>query len=208
MIHIFLIDDHSYINTGIQAALSQSGHQVEVVGAATSCREALEQLQQLDVDVVLLDIIMPDMDGICCCQELKRLFPKLKIVAFTGESDPFVLLKMWLEKVDGLLMKSCGLDDLVAALSSVMKNQKVIGRDVPGFFEHVDDGSRNMPKLTKSELEVLKLLGAGNTRKEASLILNRSMYSVDYHCKNIFKKFNSNRIHDILSEARKMRMIQ
>lgn len=207
MIHIFLVDDHSYINTGIQAALTQTDHQVEVVGAATSCREALEQLKQLDVDIVLLDIIMPDMDGIRCCQEIRRLFPELKIVAFTGELDPFVLLKMWLEKVDGLLMKTCGVDELVEALKSVMKNQKVIGSDVPGFFEHVDDDSRNIPNLTKSELEVLKLLGAGNTRKETSLILNRSMYSIDYHCKNIFRKFNNNRIHDILSEARKMRMI-
>jgi len=208
MINLFLIDDHSYLNQGIVAVFNEQDYGINVVGSATSGEEALKQLRGLDVDLVLLDIIMPEMDGIVCCQLIKKRFPEIKIIAFTGELDPNILLKIWLQGVEGILIKTCGTDELAASIKRVSKGFKIIGNGVPSFLDNCESDIGNAPKLTKTEVEVLKLLGSGLTRKETAEHMNRSMYAVEFHCKNMFKKFNTNRIHTILAEARKARIIK
>lgn len=208
MINLYLVDDHSFLNQGITTAFEQQKSEINVVGSATSGMEAIEQLKTLDVDVVLLDIVMPEMDGIECCRQIKKLYPDIKVIAFTGELDPNKLLKIWLEKVDGILLKTCGMDELVRTIKNVMKNQKIIGDNVPSFFENCETETDSPPKLTKTEIEILKLLGSGLTRQEVADKMNRSMYSVEFHCKNLLSKFNGNRIHSILTEARKARIIK
>ncbi len=208
MIDLFLVDDHSYLNQGIKAAFKEQDYNINIVGSATSGIDALEQLKILDVDVVLLDIIMPEMDGIACCKRIKELSSEIKVIAFTGELNPEILLKIWLQKADGILLKTCGMDELAGAIKMVMKGQKVIGNNVPDFFNCLESNEREMPKLTKTELEVLKLLGTSLTRQEAADEMNRSVYTVESHCKNLFAKFNTNRIHTILAEARCARIIK
>lgn len=208
MIHLFLVDDHSFLNKGVTAALTEQDYNIVVIGSATSGPDALEQLKVLDVDVILLDIIMPEMDGAVCCMQIKKQYPDIKVIAFTGELDPAILLKIWLQKADGILLKACGMDELVATIKSVMRGQKVIGNNVPEFLGYCESETGSVPKLTKTEVEVLKMLGSGRTRKKAAEEMNRSMYSVEFHCKNMFRKFNTNRIHTILAEARKARIIK
>lgn len=208
MINLFIIDDHKYLSKGIAAAFENQDYNIQVVGSATDCMSAIEQISTLEIDIILLDIIMPEMDGITCCKHLKELFPEIHVVAFTGELNPKVLIKVWLQKVDGIMLKTCGMDELASTIVSVMKGVKVIGDNVPGFFANCEPELSSGPKLTKTELDVLKLLGAGLSRKEAADEMNRSMYAIDFHCKNLFKKFNTNRIHAIIAEARKSRIIK
>jgi len=207
MINLFLIDDQSLFNEGIKAILREQNC-LNVLGSATCGEQALEQLKTLDVDVVLLDIIMPEMDGIVVCQLIKEKFPKIKVIAFTAELDPNTLLKIWLKDVDGILIKVCGMDELLATIKTVNKGFKIIGKGVPSFLENCESDVGNIPRLTSTEIKVLKLLGSGLTRKEAAEQMNRSMYAIEFHCKNLFKKFNTNRIHTILAEARKARIIK
>ncbi len=208
MTNLFIVDDHPYLINGIVAVFEKQDYKINVVGAATSGIDALEQLKTLVVDVVLLDIIMPEMDGIACCQQIKELYPEIKVIAFTGELNPKVLLDIWLQKVDGMLLKTCGIDELVSAIKSVMRGNKIIGENVPGFFEYCEPETESRPRLTKTEVEVLKLLGSGLTRQEAADKTNRSLYAIEFHCKNLFKKFNTNRIHEVIAEARIARIIQ
>jgi len=208
MINLFLVDDHEYLIQGLIAALEHHEFEANIVGSATSGKEAINLLSSLYVDVVLLDIIMPEMDGIECCRQIKKDFPHIKVIALTGELNPDILLNIWLEKADGILTKTGGVDELVGTIKSVMKGQKVIGNDVPGFFEYSESPTNHVPKLTITEREVLKLLGSGLTRQEAADKMNKTKYSVEFHCKNLFRKFNTNRIHSIIAEARKARLIK
>ncbi len=208
MIDLFLIDDHDYLNQGITVAFDNQDYKINVVGSSTSGEDALEQLKQIDVDVVLLDIVMPEMNGITCCKLIKEQFPGIKIIAFTGELDPKLLLKMWLQNVDAILVKTCGTDELASIIKSVCKGKREIGKGVPYFFDYVGNDFGDIPKLTPAELEVLKLLGLGLSRNEVAIELNRSKYTIEFHCKNLYIKFNTNRIHTVLAEARRARIIK
>jgi DNA-binding NarL/FixJ family response regulator len=212
MINLFVIDDHLYTSLGLTIALDNYSDNIKVVGSSTSGKEGLELLKTMDVDIVLLDIIMPEMDGITVCKQIKDLFPKMKIIAITGELDPKILLKMWLQKPDGLLLKTCGVDELTEVIKSVLKGRRMIGDEVPSFLEYVDYEDANdtddIPKLTKTEFKVLKLLAEGHTRQETADLLFRTLQSIDFHCRNMFIKFKTNRIKTVISEAKKARIIK
>ena len=207
MTNLFLIDDHSFINDGIKAALQNYNHEYYVAGSATSGDEAIEKLKTLSIDVIILDIVMPEKDGITLCREIKGIYPHIKIIAFTGENDPSLLFKIWMEGSDAILIKDCGTEILANTISSVLRGTRVIGKNVPFFFEECEpDDSK--PKLTHSEIGVLKLLGTGLKRIEVAEELCVSKYTIDFHCKNINRKFNSNRINDVIREAKNARIIK
>ena len=207
MINLFLVDDHAFFIKGVSEAIKQLNRDIHIVGSSLSCRDALKQINVLDVDVVLLDIIMPEMNGIDCCRQIKEQHPEIKVIGLTGEVDPKVLFDMWRNNANAILLKSCGLEELISTIQGVMKNKIVFGKDVPNFLTYCDTTSDKIPRLTQKELEVLKLLGTGLSRKEVAYKMNASMYSVEFHCKNIFRKFNSNSINVIIAEAKRTRII-
>jgi len=209
MINLFLVDDHDFLNQGIKAVLIKHCNAIKVIGSATSGIDALKQLETLKVDIVLLDIVMPEMDGITCCSRIKNVFPEIKIIAFTGELNPEILIQIWLQKADGILLKTCGINELISTIKDVMSGQKIIGKHVPSFFELCEiSETKSTPKLTRTELEVLKLLATGLTRQQVADKMYRSKYTVEFHCKNLLKKFKTNRINSIIAEARKERIIK
>jgi len=207
MINIFLVDDHKFFIDGVSDSIRHSDSDINIVGSSTSCIQALEMFGELDVDVVLLDILMPEMNGIDCCRKIKQQNPDIKVIGLTGEVEAKLLFEMWRRNANAILLKSCGLDELLATIKGVMNNRTIFGDDVPNFFTYDATPTNEIPRLTKKELEILKLLATGLSRKEVANISNATMYSVDFHCKNIFKKFNSNSIKIILDEARKARII-
>ena len=208
MINLLLVDDHSNLNQRIMTAFKHQDYYVNVVGSVTSGMDAIEQLNLFNVDVVLLDIIVPEMDGIRFCQQIRQLYPTVKVIAFIEEINPGLTLKIWLQKVSAILLKTCGTDELATTLTSVMKGNKIIDKNIPYFFDKSNTPTKLIPKLTKTEIEVLKLLGSGLLRKEVADRMDKSTYTVDFHCKNLLKKFNTNKMPTLLIEARKRRIIQ
>ncbi len=206
MIRMLLVDDHPCINEGL-ISVFEKHDEIRIVGSAKSGKEALSILESTETDIVLLDILMPEMDGIECCKQIKKSYKKTKVIAFTGELDPTLLYKIWTQKVDAILNKSCGLLDLVSTIKSVMQGQKIIGDNIPNFFESDSDKSSEIPNLTKTEVEVLRLLATGLTRQEAADKMNRSMYAVEFHCKNLMRKFGNNRIQKVIAQARRIKII-
>ena len=188
-------------------AFVQANTSIRVVGTANSCSDALRLLQNLEVDVLLLDILMPEMNGIECCRRVKMDFPGIKVIGLTGEVDPVLMMELWRQSADAILLKSDGLDEVISAIESVMKNKKVFSKNVPNFMVYIDQQPDGVPRLTPRELEVLQLLGTGLARKEVAQELNLSMYSVGFHCKNLIRKFNGDKIHVVIAEAKKNRII-
>jgi len=208
MINVFIVDDHPLFIDGVSSAFIKDIDNIEVVGSANSGNEAIEKLKDSNADVVLLDLVMPEMGGAECSELLKKLYPSLKIVILTGETDTSLLYKVWMNGVDAIELKYCGKQALVSTIKEVMLGKRIIGQKVPYFFDNIETSSgRSSPSLTKREEEVLKLLATGYTRKEVADKLFLSIDAVHFHCKNLFKKFNKNRIHLLLAEARKLKII-
>lgn len=206
-IEVFVIDDHPIINQGMTDVFKYRDCGVSVVGSSTNCIDAYVQINNLRPDLVLLDLIMPDINGVECCKTIKKSHPEIKVIAYTGELDTRLLLDVWLEKVDAILLKSSGVEEIIKTIESVMNNNRVIGTNVPEFFTKVLDNRDKRVQLTRIETEVLNYLGQGMKRKEVAEKMNRAMDTINFHCRNIFKKFDSQKIHEIIKEAKKGRYI-
>jgi len=204
MISLFLTDDNQYLFKGVKDAIEEFDNNMVIIGTATSGEETLEKLGKLEynVDIVLLDIIMPDMDGTECCKRIKKLYPQTKVIAFTGELNPEILLPIWLEKASAILYKSCPTEEIVRTIKLVLKGQRSFGSSIPEILGVCETDIGHKPKLTRRETEVLNELAKGITRQEAADILFISKYAIDFHCTNIFKKFKTDRIHEVIKESK------
>ncbi|RLD66384.1 MAG: hypothetical protein DRI84_04875 [Bacteroidetes bacterium] len=207
-IEVFVIDDHPIVNQGINDVFAYNDYGVSVVGSATNVNEALDQIINLEPDVILLDIVMPDINGVECCKRIKTDYPNIKVIAYTGELDTGLLLDIWLEKADAVVLKTSGVEELIKTIKKVMDGQRVIGTNVPEFFTKSNENKKVKIRLTRIETEVLNHLGEGMTRKEVAEKMNRAMDTINFHCRNIFKKFGNQRIHEIVKEAKKARYIK
>ncbi len=207
MIYLYLIDDHPLFINGVKAVL-ETDTDLAVIGSANSCREGLETMNSKQVDIILLDLLMPELNGVACARTLKRLFPDIKIIALTGELDENLLHDAWLSGMDAILLKYCGREELIETIKTVSHGNKIIGKNVPYFFSLEKNDDPNIPQLTRREEDVLKLLALDLSRREVSERLSISLDAVHFHCKNLFRKFNKNKITSLLTEARRLSIIR
>ncbi len=208
MINIFVVDDHPLFIEGIKKLFDGKNDNIQLMGTASSCEELLLKLHPDIVDVILLDLIMPEMNGVECYRVIQNRQLNIKVIALTGELDSHKLLEAWMAGVDAIMPKYCDGKELVSAINQVVKGQRFLGSGLPDIFKVAkivqEEGT---PNLTKRELEILKMLATGLKRKEVAEKLYISQDSVNFHCKNIFKKFNRNKLSEVLCDAREYRLI-
>ncbi len=207
MTSIFVIDDHPVIIDGLKAVFNDGPDKIKISGSANSAEEALPLLKRFKGKVILLDLVMPGKSGVEFCIEIKTLFPNKKVIVLTGELDLILLNNAWINLADAILMKYCGKNELVETIHGVLEGRRIIGSKVPEFRNHVFFNKSDKPMLTNGEQQVLNLLAKGNSRQEVGKILGSSHNAVDFHCKNLFKKFNKNRLVLVLEEAKRMQFI-
>lgn len=207
MINIFVIDDHPVFIDGIRSIFSDGKDGIKVSGSANSAKEALPKLKRSKAKVVLLDLVMPELTGVEFCLMIKDMFPKKKVIALTGELNPTILYNTWVNKADAILMKYCGKDELVETVHSVLAGKRIIGENVPEFYEHLRVEEPRIPMLTPTEQQVLNLLAQGRTREDVGKILGSNQNAINFHCKNLFKKFNKNKLVSIIEEAKRQNLI-
>jgi len=208
MINLFVIDDHPVFINGIKSIFNDGKDKIKVTGTATSTDKALSKLKRSRAKVVLLDLIMPGTTGVEFCIVIKNMFPEKKVIALTGELDPTILYNVWMNKADAILMKYCGKDELIDTINSVLSGRRIIGNDVPEFYNKMGDKESTDPRLTNREQQILNLLALGHTREEVAKTLGSTRNAVNFHCKNLFKKFNKKKLVAVIEEARTVGLIK
>lgn len=205
---IFIIEDHPVYIEGIKNIFDKKSDHMFVGGWANSAEEAREKLKTSDADVIFLDLNLPGESGVDYCLEIKNTYKEKKVIALTAETDSEILFKVWLNKVDAILMKLSGKDVLTDTIHAVLMGKREIGKEVPPFFD-ISNSQKNSgkPALTKREQQVLNLLSGGFIRKEVAEKLNVSIDTVDTHCKNMFKKYNVNSLQQLIIELKKYKLI-
>lgn len=207
MVRVFIVDDHPLFIDGVKSIFKNGKDEIIIEGYSLSAKEAIRSIKQCQVDVVLIDLIMPELNGLDLFLMLKRQCPKMKTIALTASTDPGLLMNIWRNGVDAILMKYCGKKELVKTIHAVMNNERIIGENTPYFpTESIKNGTSS-PKLTRREVQILNILAKNYDRQTVSNILGVSKYAVDFHCKNIFKKFNKNTLISVLEEAQKANII-
>lgn len=184
MIKIFLVDDHPMVIEGLRSMLSQVAD-VEVVGHAATARSCLGFFLQNDADIVLLDISLPDENGIDLCRTLLKKKPSLKIIALTNHEQISYVQGMKDAGAKAYLLKNASHDTIEAILKTVLTGKESwLGND------NIKDSFANEDQLllTRREIEVLKLIAEGLTNQEIADRLFVSASTIDSHRKNLISK--------------------
>ena len=190
-VKIMIADDHSMIREGLKQLLELEGD-FEVIAEACDGVECLEKLLSVKPDVLLLDINMPNMNGLEVLQKMKDKRMKVKVLVLTVHNEVEYLLKAVNIGVNGYLLKDSESAELKKAILAVVNGDDYIQPSLIPLLNakmiDIDNDSVKIEKLTRRELEVLKLLAIGKYNKEVAEELEISERTVKNHVSNIFKK--------------------
>lgn len=189
MIKVLIIDDHQIIIDGIYFGLERE-KDIEWMGSTKSPTELMTILQSRQPDVLLMDINLPQKNGLELCREVKERYPAIHIIGLSTSDQASIIRKMLENGASGYLLKDASNSELLMALHEVMQGKKYMNFSVAHILKNnMPDAST--PILTKREKEVLELIAEGLTNQEiaARLFLNSS--TIDSHRKNMLTKFNA-----------------
>lgn len=194
MINVMLADDHVLIREGIKQLLEFDGS-MKVIAEASDGIECLEKLKNVKPDILLLDINMPNMNGIDVLKELKEKNDPLKVLILTVHSEVEYLVKAVDIGANGYILKDSGSAELKQAINSVIDEGSYIQPNlIPALNSRLinrDMDREKLASLTKREVEILTQVACGMFNKEIAVNLNISERTVKNHISNIFKKIDA-----------------
>jgi len=215
-LRILLADDHEIVRRGL-CALLQKHEGWEICGEATDGREAVEKAKELKPDVVIVDIGMPNLNGLDATRRLLQYDPNFKVIVLTVTDADQVIREALDAGARGFVLKSDAARDLVAAVEALQSRHmfftpRVNDLVLAGFLEKGHAASRSLPPqlptLTPREREITQLLAEGRSSKEAASALNLSTKTVETHRSNIMRKLSLHSIRDLVVYAIKNKIIQ
>lgn len=180
---VLLADDHPVVLDGLAAVLAQEGF--EVVGLACSGRQAVEQILSLRPDLAIIDLRMPDLNGIECIQEILANWPQAKVAVLTTFDQPEEIRECMEAGARGYFVKDIGRSELVRSLLEICACEVCL-KPAPAALPP-EPGSRSL-KLTSRQLDVLRLLTAGHANKNIAEELSITEGTVKLHVYKLFKK--------------------
>jgi len=197
-IRVLVVDDHPLVLEGLRAVLS-TDDALEVVGEAHSGREAVGMAELLSPDIVLMDIRMPDGDGITATRQVKQVAPQTSVIMLTMYENPEYLFEAVKAGATGYVLKGVAGPELLEAIHTVMDGGSLLNQEVVGKFlrQLAADAqqSHSMPisaagpeRLTPREMDVLRLIAAGLSNKEIGARLSVSVATVKTHLEHILQK--------------------
>ena len=197
MINVMLADDHVLIREGIKQLLEFDGS-MKVIAEASDGIECLEKLKNVKPDILLLDINMPNMNGIDVLKELKEKNDPLKVLILTVHSEVEYLVKAVDIGANGYILKDSGSTELKQAINAVIDEGSYIQPNlIPALNSRLinrDMDKEKLASLTKREVEILTQVACGMFNKEIAVNLNISERTVKNHISNIFKKIDASDI--------------
>src|ERR1700716_472813 len=215
-LRILIADDHEVVRRGL-CTLLQSHEGWEICAEAKDGREAVEKARQLKPDVVILDVGMPNLNGLAAARQLMQQDAEVQVIVLTITDSDQVIREALDAGARGFVLKSDAARDLVTAVEAVQRNRmfftpRVNDMVLAGFLDKSHNGSNGdsskSPTLTPREREVIQLLAEGKSSKEGACLLNLSTKTAETHRSNIMRKLDIHSIRDLVVYAVKNEIIQ
>ena len=203
---VLLVDDHKIMREGISALLRRYS-EFEVVGQAADGRQALEMASQLKPNIIIMDVGMPNLNGVDATKQLLSMNPDLKIMALSTHSDGAVVAKMIKAGAKGYILKESAFEELIEGLNTLLDGRTFLCNKISKvvFSEYVGMVTNskvvNGDGLNGREREVLQLVAEGHTTKEIAEILNLSTKTIDSHREHIMQKLGIRNIAGLTKYA-------
>ena len=202
-----MTDDHAIVRDGICALLALTGD-IEAVGVATNGREALEMVAKLSPDIVLMDIVMPLMDGLEATRRIHKGFPGIKVIVLTQYEDREYVFPVIEAGASGFISKVAASSELTSAIRSVHRGDSFLSPSIARLLvddyrqlARVEKSKDTFEQLTDREREILKLLVEGHSTPEIARMLVLSPKTVERHKTNLMAKLDIHNRLDLFKYA-------
>ncbi len=199
-----LVDDHQVLREGLRSLLERQPD-MQVVGEAAEGLTALRLVRELQPDVVIMDVNMPGMDGIEVTRLISRDHPAVKVLALSMYLRKTFVSEMFKSGAAGYLLKESTFAEIVEAIRTLLRGERYVSSRVAGLL--VDDyvgqshGDAAQVRLTKRELEVIRMLADGKSSKEIALITQTSVKTVDACRRRVMQKLNTRSLAELVKYA-------
>lgn len=207
MIRILLADDHAVMRSGLRALLQQQDG-LQVVGEASDGREAVALAESASPDVVVMDLTMPNLNGVEAARQITSKFPQMAVVILSMHSDEAYVLRALKAGARGYLLKESAEADLISAIRAVQQGKaffspavsKVLVQD---YIRQLQDRDieDSYELLTPRERELLQLFAEGKSNKDVANMLNLSVYTVETHRGNMMEKLGLHTVPELILYA-------
>ncbi len=203
---IVVVDEHKILREGLSTLIAKQPD-MEIVGEATDGREALQLVEKLTPDLILMDVTMPNLNGIEATRKIKSKNPDIEIIALSLHSDRRYVLGMIDAGASGYLLKECAFEELVRAINTVMSKKKYLSPGISDILieEYVKKNTQEKPtiysKLTPREREILQLIAEGKNTKEIAGYLFISVKTVETHRRHIKRKLRVDSVAELTKIA-------
>jgi len=212
MTRVLIADDHAIVRAGLRALLVEEA-EFDLVGEAVGGYEAIDLVEKTNPDVLILDLSMPDLDGISVTRKIKPQFPELKILILTLHEDEALLKEAIKAGAAGYILKRAAEGELISAIRVILRGDLFIDPSmVRGLFEEVPipriKQKDPAESLTPRETEILKMIVEGYTNRQIGQELNISVRTVEGHRANISDKLGLHSRVELVRYARQNGLIE
>ena len=213
-VRILLADDHKVVRQGTRALLSTIP-EWEIVGEADNGRDAVALTAELKPDIVILDITMPELNGLDAARQIKRKFPEIEILIFTAQETEKLVHDVFDSGARSYIMKTDAADHLIDAIKALSEHKHfftsriseiVFARCIQG--KQALEGTPENSRITDREREIVQLLGEGKSSKEIAIILGISVRTVETHRAAIMKKLGLKSFSALIRYAVRNKIIE
>ncbi|MDF0708060.1 response regulator transcription factor [Flagellimonas okinawensis] len=208
MIKVLIADNHPIVRLGIRQVLETSSD-IEVIADVSTTEELFKTLKTVTPDVVILEMDIPEINGIATLRKMKLEFPDIKTLMYSGQSEDVYALSTIRAGAFGYLSKTADLDYIVTAVKKVSEGNMFITNELAqrlAFDEGTQKPRRFFRKLSSREVEVLKLLASGKRNKEVAEGLNLNEKTVSTYKARLMKKLNVDNLVDLLQQAKALEL--
>lgn len=192
-ISVLLVDDHSLVRRGFRRILEDDG--MRVVGEASNGLEAIHMANELKPQVIVMDLSMPQLDGVQATKEIVKSLPETQVLILSMHSDDNYVRNALDAGAKGYLLKSAIDVDLVGAIKAVSEGKRYIGSGLKYVAHEQED---ELHRLTAREKQVLQLIAQGRSNKEIAALLELSVNTVSVHRANLMEKMNIHRTAELV----------
>jgi DNA-binding NarL/FixJ family response regulator len=210
---IFIADDHEVVRRGVRALL-EAHPGWEVCGEAKDGREAVEKVKEVNPDLVLIDVGMPNLNGLDAARQILTALPATRVLVLTMHESEQIVREVLEVGARGFLLKSDAARDLIAAVEALQRRTTFFTSSVAevvlnGYLHRGPELERPLKdRLTPREREVVQLLAEGKTSKEVASVLNLSVKTAETHRTNVMRKLNLHSVADLVRYAVRNRIVQ
>lgn len=208
MIKVLIADNHPIVRLGIKQVL-ESSSDIEIIADVSTTSELFEALEKVTPDVVILEMDIPEINGIATLRKMKQEFPNVKTLMYSGQSEDVYALSTIRAGAYGYLSKNAELDYIISAVKKVSEGNMFITNELAqrlAFDEGTQKPRRFFRKLSSREVEVLKLLASGKRNKEVAEGLNLNEKTVSTYKARLMKKLNVDNLVDLLQQAKALEL--